>query len=364
MFSQVEVWVDGVPMSSLCRVTDIGWSTRYPYGDWYAEFTVHVPPSWRHSALRPGAEVLIKNGAARTWLGDLSEPDWERGEMTARGRVRAGEGYLGQTEILIPDPLGAWVRVPAFTPGQAIGGAISGTYGRDPLDWVVDAATAADSVWTTSMFAEAQDEWMNMLQWLDLIAARGHGIAMLSPGGKTLRFHERPTVPEWHVHPDVVDIAEAGGEGRANQVIVTYLSTDPEEYRRSAVATDARFGPWVDMEVDARNLGPQASVGGQAIADALLAEQLRPTYTTDITATPLTVTVGNGQPCDPLALRAGMLGRVHGASHPRLPHNYIDVLAGEVEVKGAETSSPTATIRPEHKPARTLAEMFQKAAAS
>lgn len=124
---------------------------------------------------------------------------------------------------------------------------------------------------------------------------------------------------------------------------------------------DTTITPYREARVDARGLGDLPLAEATAIANAALATALAPSFTTDIPATPLTVTSSQMLPCDPLLLRAGTLGRIWGASHPRLAQGFTDVIAGEVTISDAETDNPTALIKPWGKQAQDDIEVMEAA---
>lgn len=383
---RAEVWVGGRPLSTLCFYDQVTWTKKWPFGDWSAGFRVHARPRWRSSYLRRDTEVVIKYGAGRRFLGDIGSWDRETGEVSVRGRIRAGEGYLASSFDLI----------------TAINGAISGT---PPLNWRVDEP----SIPVGEVFGADHEPTylLDLLAAATALGANNGAQFMMGPDGR-LRFVERPTTPSWQVWPEAVDLGEAGGPDRATSVqlrfinstavawaaggvfalgdVVTYAGTfwtalvstpgstpgsDDTEWADggpleaaadSVVAEDLTVTPYRQVQLDAVEYGAMVEASAQAMADAALAKLLEPVYLNDVPANPLLVATWGGEPINPLTVEAGTLGRVWGASHPRLGHPYVDLLAGEVTVSDAETPTPKTLIKGYQKPLTNLVEFISATA--
>lgn len=389
-------WVDGVPLRTICSFSDLSWTTRWPYGDWEASWRVHVPAGFRHRNIRQGVEVTIPFGGKSLWTGDLEKPDWSTGQMTAKGRIRQGENYRAlrwDSDLLM--------FMPTWDVQVAITEARSGGHGRPALNWKVGTLPSG------ALSPERNTEPISILDLLDLARDHGDGTPYMGPNGR-LQLLADPTTVTWQVFPKVVDVGDSGGTDRATAIYMMYLPTDTAtdwdatlsydagqfvrhvDYRWEALESipaggaepgtdnakwkrhqaiadvwstefpsDTRFTPYRELSVDARGLGELAVGESDVIAQRALDEHLAPAYTTDIQATPLTVTGPQLQPVAPILLRAGTLGRIHGANHPRLGSRRIDVIAGEVAVHNAETSRPTAVIKPYAKEPSSYMEVME-----
>lgn len=450
MSRSLDVWVAGVPLSTVCSYGSLSWTTRFPYGDFEASWVLSVPPGWRHPAFTRGNEVRIMYGGLPLWLGDIGDTNWDTGEMHAEGRIRRAEDYLA----LHYDAVASGI-VPTRNPRFAVDDAISPptAMGRPAIEWSRD--TSIPDITLPSDNNETES--LSILRLLDAASDRGYGTPHMGPDG-TIRLLPDPMAAAYtlafQVWPKMVDVGEAGGPDRATRIRVTYLlasglswrngvsytagnevlfkgdlwkrngsgagdvpsdtSTlwskldvqpwDPDvtsadynpgtyyvslnnsiyktvvvgstatlaappgaawtllgSYPTSAVveAYDQNVLPYREATVDATELGDITAAEASDIADQALAEGLRPVFDTDITLTPLTAANGSGEPINPLVVRDGQVGRIWGATHPRLGQSFIDLIAGEVTVSDAETSTPTAVVKPYNKPARAYLEVLE-----
>lgn len=415
--SAVELFVDGVPLSTQIGYDSLSWTTRWPGGDYDLTFHVGSQGKWRHPALAQGKAAQVRHDGLPRFSGDMAEPDWDGGQMAATGVIRRGENYRAYywdtTELAL---------LPTWDPDQAVDDAISPVLasGRTAIGWT-RAAFSIPSLRT----AVDDDTVLSLWDLLLLANKRGYGTPYMGPD-RVLRMLSQPFTahgsspltpgaPKWHVHPNVVDMGEMAGDDYASRIFLTYLDsaiappawvlghsytvntlvtydghiwkvlilhTSTEALAPSSGTQIAGSNVWQDMgelnqtartdvsaavtpyreiTLDATNLGPMSSSDIAAIGNQALTAGLEPVYSTDIPVTPLTVTDAGGQPCNPLLVRAGDLVRVWGAAHPRLGHAFVDVIAGEVTVSDAETSNPTAVIKPWQKPALSYSEVMEAA---
>lgn len=358
----VTPWVGGYPMSTICRYSQVSWVDRWPYGNIDARFHLHVPPRFRHHAIRADATVEMRWGKT-LWTGRLVSMDWSTGELAASGLIGQGSRYLGLNRVLEPGP-GLYYLRPSVNLEQAIDTAIAGgpagvmdnsdeITDRTPLGW-----KRTDPLWAADMFDPGvpPEEFSKIFPDLvDLAAQRGAGTPYMGADGR-LRYLTPATTPSWLTQPATVDIDEAAGSDRLTSVIVIYLDSTDGNARKHKWVTDTRFVPHREEIHDAREAGPMTPTEAATIGEAILAEHLRPVYGSDVVLSPLTATTGTGGVCWPVVAHAGQVVRVQGASHPRLSGNHIDFIAGEITVSDAETTTPTAVAKPENKPPRTYAE--------
>lgn len=147
--SRPEVFVDGWPLSSLCRWGALRTSTRQS-GEWEAVFHLAVKPNWRHPAFVYGAPVDVKVDSKSVFAGSLPEPDWASGDMAALGACRQAENAHSITgagvastkpdtvvDAAITRGVLAWVR--AVTMGTTAVGEADGGGGLVTIDSVLDA---------------------------------------------------------------------------------------------------------------------------------------------------------------------------------------------------------------------------------
>lgn len=445
----MQVFVGGVPLSTLCIYSGLGWTSRWPGGDYDASWTAQVPQGWRHRAFVRGAKVEIRYGGLNLWRGSLSEFDRDTGEMACEGLIRRAEDY----DALVWDATASKL-VPTWKPTTAVDDAIApnGLSGRVAIGWTRDSSVTSVNLYGATESSDA----MRLDELLALARSRGFGTEYLGSDG-VLRLLADPTTLTWHVRPKVVELSEAAGEQRATHVFVDYMATSalswvsttsytpgnivtfngdlwkrissgagdiPEEgsshwtqldvepwdpdvtsktfstgtyytlksntfYRLTVAAgpdvtvaappavgwtilgvlptaatlrvQDATVTPYREERVDARGLGDLPTAVATNIANHALAVGLAPSFTTDIPATPLTVTDARMHPINPIVLRAGTLGRIWGASHPRLMQGFTDVIAGEVSISDAESENPIAIIKPFGKQAQSDIEVMEAA---
>lgn len=131
-------------------------------------------------------------------------------------------------------------------------------------------------------------------------------------------------------------------------------------FKAEVEASNSTIGPYREApEIDARDLGAMTMADAQALADAALAEALKPAYTSDIDVTPTTVTGRDGTPIVIVGHEAGELGRVNGVSDPRLGQPFIEPISAEYQVNGADSDYPTGLIKVVGKEARNYTEVIQ-----
>jgi hypothetical protein len=211
----VQVFVGGVPLSSLIGYRDLTWTTRFPGGDYDASWTALVPQGWRHRAFVRGAAVQIRYGGLAVWSGTLAQFDRDTGQMSADGSIRRSEDY----EALVWDGT-AGELVATWSPETAVDDAISPAVasGRVAIGWTRDSSVPSANL----IGATQSTDTMRLDALLELATARGYGSPMIGPD-IVLRFVADPTTVSWHVRPKVVDVGEAAGDQRATRIYVDYM---------------------------------------------------------------------------------------------------------------------------------------------
>lgn len=351
-----ELRIGGQWLSMICHWTDLNYSFRRPGGDWEATWKVHVPTGWRHWTLDDSVtDVEVMIGGRRAWLGDMFEVDWETGQCVAFGRHRQAANFLALD-------------------GDAVAEVVEPT---GDLDLAYDIATGAvaDSEvpdshklmqgvrgFTVGTVMHDVVNPVSIQALIDVAANSGHGTPLMGPDGIQRFVSDTPGGrPKWHVHPDVVELGYADDE-YASSIIVHWISdgTDPgytagAHYLNFYTDEVMHARKPVEYPVDVTSLGQINLAAASEIGGTILAKALIPGWTNDIPVTALTVVDNGGKPVDPWVFRdAGV--RAHGARHPKWPHPYVDVLAGEVNVNVA---ARTASLKPLGKKRRSIAEIVE-----
>lgn len=114
MTSSPWVRVDGEVLSHLVN----GWGdltvTHRRRGPWEMSFGIDVAGNTRPPELSLGVPVEVMLGSSPIWAGELAEPDWDAGSMTAVGACRTGE------EVICLDGSGATTSTPDVAIDEAI----------------------------------------------------------------------------------------------------------------------------------------------------------------------------------------------------------------------------------------------------
>lgn len=214
MSRAIDVVVDGKSLSSICYWEGLSWTSRWPYGDYEASCRISTQKNWRHSALKQGKPFRVMYGGKPLFRGVSGEHDFESGELRFEGLIRRGEDYLA----LHYDADAAEIKT-TFDVAVAIDEAITPptALGRVPIGW----RRRDPSV--TGIFRPDGNNNPTILDLLDEAMKRGAGTPYLGPDNRIALLPD-PTAYDWMVHPNVVDLSEAGGETRATRIRVTYLA--------------------------------------------------------------------------------------------------------------------------------------------
>lgn len=327
---------------------EVEWTTKWPGGDWEATAKVTMRPGWTHPALVGGKSAKIHRGG-RIWFGDLASFDPESGELRMVGRYRKADGYFAL------DSLGATSSVPK----TAIDAAIAGDPGsRLPLGWLrvdpfaIDPNTGLEVQVTQTT---TPDDLIKIPDLLDAASLQINKYPHMGPWG-AIEMQSAPTTAYWQVRPNSVELGFADS-AYASTVLVRYLDAGSGGTRTTATREDAYAAAvaYSEHAVDATGLGQISTAKANSIGDAILARALRLQFTNSFELTHANLMSMGGGLGDPAAVRAGDMIRVQGASHPRWPLRWVDVIPGEVRCKEG-----SATVSPYNKEPQTLAEITEE----
>ena len=318
--SRPEVRVDGYWLSTFVPYWgDLKMSTRIN-GDWQCSFTIATDGAnghWRHPAIRFGAPVEVYFGPARRWVGTLTEPDWDSGEMVALGACRDAETALSITST----------GTATTVPNTAIDAAIA----RGVVSW-----TRLDSFGTTAVGQTDDSGGLVTLQSvLDAWAAENNSQWRVDRQRRLVISPVTESVVDWFVVPGAGVLGSADDE-RVDRVFVRYLaSTTGTLATASYPATSPVGGNEKPMDITDR--GVMTATKATSIAQAEW-EKLRGRsgWTNGLTLTRGQVTTPGGIPADLSMIRAGHAIRLLGVPDPRGLAQNIDVVIGDTDYDWSE----------------------------
>jgi len=335
MSDQFAIFVDGEPLTALGYWGSPTLTDRWPYGSWELAWEAAYPVTFRHPALRKGAEVVAQVGPSRRWLGRLTELDWDEGSFVAEGAIREGETALAK--------------------------GVNGR-GSTDIDEVLEQARLRGAItWATleefgSLTTDAVSEETNsVLSLLDAYAAE-EGVNLAVSVDGLLYTAPDATEPKWMVTPG------AGQLGQADEDYWTSLtavySPAPGSYDTVTATTAPTSGVLArESAIDLTGRGYLAEAKAQQIVDRLLAKgRVRNSW-----ANPITVRYGQllsmgGTPVGLFVPRAGDMFHLAGLRDERGASASTDVIAEELVWDVAEG---TLQIKPEGLAARDLASIVE-----
>jgi hypothetical protein len=331
--TDLEVVVDGHPLSLECRYGDVQKSTVWPGGSDELSWSLGTQPARR---FRGGETVAAMCGGVAVWSGSLIEPDPSQDQMTAQGAFREGDGFIALTSG------GAATAVP----DTAIDHAISvGLRWTRPAT-ISAAATEADISGGPVMVGDLLDTWAenNTKRW---------GV---NPAREVYAATD-PTTPAYQVW------SLDGGLGYA---LDSYASTLYGRYLDSTSGTYKTVGPVTDADardahgpaettVDLSSRGPISSTrAAQILKNLLLLGAATPQWTANIEVSQGDLLSMGGVPVALELVAAGQMVRVHGGYELAMRQNgamYVDVLIGQTTLSGG-----TLTLQPFHVATRSLTD--------
>lgn len=334
MSSQFEIYVDGEPLTTLGDWGSPVLTDRCPYGSWELAWTATYPRTFRHRALRKGAQVVAQVGPSRRWLGRLAELDWDEGAFVAEGAIRDGETALAKG----PDGRGSTDLDVVVAQANARG-AISWTTRQNFAPLTVDTISEATN---------------SVLALIDAYSAEAGVNAFVSVDG-ALYTAPDATEPKWMVTPG------AGTLGQADEDYWTSLtavySPAPGSYA-TVTSTDPTPGTLVrEAAVDLTGRGYLTAAKAKEILDRLLAKgRVRNSWTNAITVSHGQLLSMGGTPVALHLPRAGDMFHLAGLHDERRASASTEVVAEELVWNVAEG---TLQIKPEGLAARDLASIVE-----
>lgn len=294
-------------------------------GDWQASFTIAVDggiANWRHPAIRYGAPVEVYYGPICEWVGSLTEPDWDSGEMVALGAPREAETALAITA----DGLAS------TAPNTVIDAAIA----RGAVSW-----TRADDFGTTPV-GDVEDAGglVSLVSVLDAWAEENNSGWRIDRARRLVISPTSEADPDWFIVPGSGVLGSADDE-RADRIAVRYVASSSGRldtaYYPSLTTPVAEGILPVEKPADITDRGPMDAAKATAIAEGMWSDLRGESgWTNGLTLTRGQVTTLGGQVADLSEVRAGQTARLLGVPDPRgLAHN-LDVVIGDTDYDWTE----------------------------
>lgn len=335
-----QVWVAGVPASSLGYVSDVEWSSVWaegPSGCQEASFTIAAGPRHQIRQLARGADVQLRVGPATFWRGQVitSERVDSGLRVTAHGIARFANDY----GALSGGTSSTMVQTAAT---EAIGRGWRAVAGAFP-SWAGTRLTSTDPLALVS------------LQTLLTEGCNLNAVKWTVWEDRILRFESDPTAVRWVTRPTSGALGLAD-EDYYTHITVLYLSTSNARLTetRGNDALAAKYGRREKL-VDFTGLGQATSATAGFWASSRLALSLpRIGWNEALEVELAALTTLNGIPAHPAQIRAGQRVRLDGVMEDQGAVNAsLSTVITLGEVKYAD-GSPTITLSPVGLPARDL----------
>lgn len=338
-----EVRIDGWQMSGIAPWGDLRTSTRL-VGDWQASWGIIRDPRkrlLRHPALHHGADVKVMLGPHCVWVGSLTEPDWDSGEVVALGAPREAEGALSLTAA------GETTTKPNTAIDQAIArGAVNWTRGDD---FGTTAIGEADAGGNLTSLARLLDAWAE-----DADNPRGWRVDR-----QRVLEHADDTEadPAWYITPGAGELGVADDE-RVDRVFVRYVVSGGGGTRATASYPSSTPAGGIERGADITGRGALTATEAGKIAEGLWRKMNGESgWTNGLTVDRSQVTTPGGIPANLGLIKAGDAMRLLGASDPRgLGHN-LDVVIGDTDY---DWSAGTIQLNPVGLAARTFEAVLEE----
>lgn len=313
-----QVWIDGLPLESICTFGSLRTSTRLN-GDWQASWRIRslrTREFLRHPAFHQSAPVEVKLGPIVCWAGYFPEQDWTTGEMVALGSPREAEDALCFTED----------EQTTTKPNVAIDSAIL----RGVVNWVrrhdFGAARVGkddDTAPTFSQLAQLLDarceEIGDGIQWrID----RRRGLVLYTPD---------ETAPEYLIIPGTDDMGVAGDE-RVDRFFTRYSdSTDGGALKTASYPALTPVGGR-EKGASLLNRGEISPTRAGKVTRSVWSKLAgRTGWTNGVNLTTGQITTMGDTPAELGLVRAGQAARRLGAPDPRSLAKHTDFVIGETE---------------------------------
>lgn len=317
-----EIYIDGLPMSGISAWGSLHTKTVLRGDDEATWSIINLPGRklQRHPALVRGAAVDIKLGPTPIWVGTLTEPNWDSGDLTAVGCYSQTNGALcfngsGQTST-----------VPNTVIDQAISRGGLGFTRRDDFGSTA-IGSADDTAKSYTYLSELLDAWAdeNNSGW-----AINQRRQLIITGAPTV------TDPRWYVAPGVGELGQADGD-RTDRVFVRYYKTGGALGTASWPAATPPNG--IERAVDATSRGQLASTDAACLTRATnIAKGIytktgagHSGWTNGLELDRTQVSTPGGGPARLGFVRAGDTMRLLGVPDPRGTDHHVDVVIGDTE---------------------------------
>lgn len=281
-------------------------------GDWQASWTVVLKPHQRPPALRYGASVEVHLGPEVLFVGSLTEPNWDSGEMVAIGACRESESTPALTAA----------GVATTKPNTAVDAAIS----RGVVSW-----TRVGNFGTTAVGDDDDQGGLYTVQSL-LDAWAEENLSGWRVDRNRALVIDTPTEddPAWFVVPGSGVLGSADEE-RVDRIFVRYMSTSAGKLATASYPAASVVGG-VERPMDITDRGRMSSTRAAAIAEAEW-EKLRGRsgWTNGLALTAGQVTTPGGVRADLALIRAGQSIRLLGVPDVRGLASNTDVIIGDTE---------------------------------
>lgn len=308
------------------------------------EWKMDLPYDFDHPAVRRGARIELMDGAQRVGQAILGEPG-----RTDTGLTFSAAGVWHDAEaFLCFDGAGLTTTVPdvAITQATARGCRVRRveSISTNPLntDDITDSLNYLDDL--LSALATETSQW-----WY-------------ADADAVIRFMTTPTIPRWHLVPDVADPGTSDdeyastlfGRYRSGSTLATATTTD--------TAALARYGP-SELAVDLTPLGSiSATRANNRLAGLLAQGRSRLTFTDRLEVDSNQLLTAGGRPAPLSMVRQGHLVRAHGLQAYSQWLNgkpWLDFMIGEATWAN---DADTITIAPVGLAARTFEDLLAASA--
>lgn len=339
----LQLRIGGYWATTIAYWGDLTFETDIAGGPATAEWTMQLPATFNHPALRMDQLVEVMAGPMPIWAGTLAEPTFSDNTDGAWSFHADGLAARG-ADFAALDGLGS----PTTIPDTAIDAAI----GRG-LPW-----TRPASISTVGATAEA-DTAPQMVN--DLIAAWAVATGsrwMVNADGEIITYTE-PSDPTWHMTPGSGRFGTADDDYASDVYVWTHDDDTPTdvyllEHAGSAAAA-AAYGRREKI-VDITSLGVVAGATAAAMAAGFLADDETLSWTNAVSPSRYQLTTPGGAPACLWQVAAGQKVRLHGVlTDVGAPLPYVDFVIGHTSYAAG---GDTITITPVQFAARDLASVL------
>lgn len=318
------------------------WSTNADGGCGEASWSMTLPATFRHPALRRGKLVQIRFGAANLWTGVLSEPEHsdDGWGFHANGLAQQSEGYL------CLDSGGNTTTTPDVAVDQAIARGLPWTRPSSLSNTPYASNSGGDTTDALNYLDDLLDVWATS-------ASKRWGVN----ADAELYAATDPTVPTWHLVPEAGSFGLADDD-YASDIYLRYFN--PNYVLATATASDATAAALYgrrEFIVDGRNYGALPAATAAANAQGLLDKgKARLGWTNTLQPTRYQLTTTGGAPASLPLVKAQQMVRLHGLTNEQgQPVPYVDFVIGSTNY---DAGANTLSIAPVGMVARSLSDVL------